>query len=231
MTSAVAGAALGGAARVLRPPPETAPRGVVSGVSVAIGAAGMILIVAGVHRSPIADVLRAAIRGEPIPQGLWDGDPHLSAKSGTTPAAPSAFTIPGDQGTAMGRAVAADATQYVGKVPYVFGRQTPTTGWDCSGFVTWVLHHDLGLELPNNTHTYSGQFYVWSGARTIPREQCAPGDLCCWVGHVGIALDNQRMINAANPRQGTLVSNIWKMPAPVIRRPLAYGAAIPTVST
>jgi cell wall-associated NlpC family hydrolase len=119
-----------------------------------------------------------------------------------------------------GNAVAQDALQYLG-VPYVWAHQDPT-GWDCSGFVTYVLHHDFGIDLPDNTHTVTEQFYVWTGADTIPRDQCAAGDLVCWVSHIGIALDASTMVNAANPTDGTLISDIWTVPAPIIRRPQAY---------
>jgi peptidoglycan DL-endopeptidase CwlO len=123
----------------------------------------------------------------------------------------------------MGEQAAAAAAKYLG-IRYVFGGATPA-GFDCSGLVTWVLHHDLGLSLPSNSHTLSGQFYTWSGARTIPRSQCAAGDLVSWPGHVAIATSNTDMIAA--PHAGTVVQRqrIYSVPPPLIRRPLAYGSA------
>lgn len=197
---------------------------VVSGMSLAIGALGVLLIVAGVHRSPIADVLKAAIKGQPIPQGLWDQDATLASTRPAGPTLTSATVAADAGGTALGRQVAALAITYVGKVPYVWAGETPT-GWDCSGFVTWVLTHS-GVTVPDSVHTVTGTYYVWSGATTIPRSACAPGDLVCWPSHIGIAVDNKRMVNAANPHDGTLISNIWTAPAPVIRRPKAYGTTV-----
>lgn len=233
MTQALAGAAIG-ALRPPRPAVSTGghSQGVISGVSLAIGALGVVMIVSGVHRSPIADVLKAAIKGQPIPQGLWDQSPTL-ARNPAAPLGPgqdpttSALITPGvapGGGTAMGRQVAADAISYVGKVPYSFGGATPDK-WDCSGLVTWILHHDFGLELPSNQHTVTGQWMLWSGAVSIPRSQCGAGDLVCWYDHIGIAINDKQMVAAANPKQGTIVDNIWKIPAPVIRRPKAYGQA------
>jgi cell wall-associated NlpC family hydrolase len=83
------------------------------------------------------------------------------------------------------------------------GGATPA-GWDCSGFVTYLLHHDLGLNLPSNSHTTSQQFLVWSGATTVPREQCQAGDLICWITHIAIATGPDTGIGAQNPRQGTI---------------------------
>lgn len=204
----------------------------ISGVSLGIGALGVLMIVAGSKRSPMVDILKAAIKGQPLPEGLWDQNPTLARN----PAAPlgqgqdattQALTTPGvapGGGTAMGRSVAADAISFVGKVPYSLGGATPSA-WDCSGLVTWILHHDFGLELPSNTHTVTGQWMFWSGAVSIPRSQCGAGDLVCWYDHIGIAVDNTHMVAAANPAQGTIIDKIWRIPAPVIRRPKAYGAA------
>jgi len=112
----------------------------------------------------------------------------------------------------------------VGKTPYVWGGATPA-GWDCSGLVTWILHHEMGLELPNNTHTVTGQFYIWSGAVTVPRNQCSPGDLVCWPSHIGIAISSSEMVNAPTFGHVTERAKIYNVPAPIIRRPKAYGTA------
>lgn len=117
--------------------------------------------------------------------------------------------------------IAAAAMRYVG-VPYRWGGETPD-GWDCSGFVTWVLHRHFGLQLPSNAHTTSAQFLVWGGAATIPRSAAAAGDLVCWASHVGIAVDGSRMVNAPGRGRRTQVQSIWG--APVIRRVRVAGAA------
>ena len=105
----------------------------------------------------------------------------------------------------FGAQILTDAAKYLG-VPYRWGGADPS-GFDCSGFVTWVLHHDLGLNLPDNTHTVTGTFLYWSGALTV--KSPLPGDLCCWGGHIGIYAGNGKMINA--PHTGTVVqySTVW----------------------
>ena len=58
----------------------------------------------------------------------------------------------------------------------------------------------------------------------MPRKDASPGDLAVWPGHIGICIDNQRMVAAASPKLGTIVDQIdsniggW----PTIRRPKAY---------
>jgi cell wall-associated NlpC family hydrolase len=174
----------------------------------------------------MADVLRAAIKGQPIPKNVWDQDPNLAR----TPSMQGIVQGPNKTigtvtgGSAMGRAVAADAASYVGKVPYRWAAATPS-GWDCSGFATWVLHHDFGIDLPSNTHTVTGQFLTWGGATTVGRKDMQPGDLVVWPFHMGIAVSNSHMAAAASPALGTIIDSVdWGVP--LIRRPNAYGGSV-----
>jgi cell wall-associated NlpC family hydrolase len=190
-------------------------RGAFSGFGLALGVAGVVFVFSAVRNQTVADTLRALIRGEPLavkPTGfVAEGSPSFGAGG----------TVVG--GSATGQAVATKAMSYAG-VPYRWAQHTPS-GWDCSGFVTWVLHRDFGIELPNNVHTVTGQFYVWGGARSVPRGECQAGDLVCWVSHIGIAINRDQMINAPRPGEVTQVDKIWTFPAPLIRRPLAYTAS------
>ena len=182
--------------------------GGVSGIGLALGLTGAVLVVSATRNQPVADTLRSLIRGEPV----------AVRPSGFVPDT----TVGGDirGGSVTGENVAKTAASYIG-VPYQWAHHTPA-GWDCSGFVTWVLHHDYGIDLPDNTHTVTGQFYVWSGAVTVPRDQCQAGDLVCWISHIGIAINATQMVNAPGTGQLTKVDNIYGFPAPIIRRPKAY---------
>ncbi|QEE24033.1 NlpC/P60 family protein [Rhodanobacter glycinis] len=91
--------------------------------------------------------------------------------------------------------------------PYVRGGHSPSTGFDCSGFVRYVFAHALGLELPTNS---ASQFHV---GHKVKRDQMKPGDLVFFrtagrhghgrVSHVGIYLSGGRFIHS--PRHGETV--------------------------
>lgn len=179
-----------------------------SGFGLAAAIGGGVLILSATRNQSVSDTLRALIRGE-----------SLAVKpSGFIPDTTEGGDVRG--GSATGADVAKTAVSYIG-VPYSWAHHTPD-GWDCSGFVTYVLHHDHGLDLPNNVHTVTTQFYVWTGAITVPRSSCQAGDLVCWVSHIGIAINNTQMVHAPGIGQKTQVGNIWSVPAPIIRRPKAY---------
>lgn len=195
-----------------------ADTGGIPGLAVAAGAAGMLLIFSAVKNVSITDGLRSILHGTvpagtpspsaPIPPQLsWIAG--VDAGTGAADTAGGLTSGPPALGGAVtgGQAIATDAQKYVG-VPYRWGGATPD-GWDCSGFVTWVLHHDLGYQLPSNSHTVAAQFLVWNGATSIPRTMCQAGDLCCWIGHVGIAIDNTRMINAPGTGIPTRIQSIF----------------------
>lgn len=103
-------------------------------------------------------------------------------------------------------------------VPYKWGKANPR-GWDCSGYVNYVLGHDLGYTLPGGVKDFSGtwhgpvvaQYATWKGAGTVREEE--PGDLAVWVGlgaggHIGIVTGKNEMISALDPQYGTVVTPI-----------------------
>jgi len=107
--------------------------------------------------------------------------------------------------TGSGRA--AKAVQYalaqVGD-RYVAAASGPSA-FDCSG-LTMTAWRQAGVSLPH----YSRSQY--SVTRRIPLSQAQPGDLVFYFGrgthHVGMYIGNGKMVHAANPRSGVLVSNI-----------------------
>ncbi len=107
--------------------------------------------------------------------------------------------------TGSGRA--AKAVQYalsqVGD-RYVAAASGPSA-FDCSG-LTMTAWRQAGVSLPH----YSRSQY--SVTRRVPLSQAQPGDLVFYFGrgthHVGMYIGNGKMVHAANPRSGVLVSNI-----------------------
>lgn len=199
-----------------------------SGTGIVFMISGTVIAISGLRNATIVDTARAMISGKSVPtQGS-----QVAAARGALPQTgeahgkfiPKIGETPSAAGSELGNRVAAAAVTYVGKVPYVFGGEDPS-GWDCSGFTTWVMVKDCGLTtLPNSFHTTALEFLLWPGAVTIPRAQAAPGDLLCWGSHVGIALSTTDMVDAPNKTDGTLIEPIWKMPPPTVRRPKEYGA-------
>lgn len=189
--------------------------GGLNGVALTIAAGGGVLVWSGLQNKSVADALRGLITKtapKDAPTSTWQGSSLTGPPANLTSSAGA---------TALGDQVAADVMRYLG-VPYKWGGATPD-GWDCSGLVTWVLHHDFGIALPSSVHTVTAQFYVWGGAKTIPDAQRAPGDLVCYPSHIGIAINKTQMVNAPTFGTVTKIGNIYA--GSITRRPLAYGVS------
>jgi cell wall-associated NlpC family hydrolase len=89
------------------------------------------------------------------------------------------------------------ALQYLG-VPYVWGGSSPSTGFDCSGFIMFVFAQ-VGVYLP---HHAASQF---SYGVPVPYDQLAPGDLVFFsgLGHAGIYIGGGQFVHA--PHTGDVV--------------------------
>lgn len=103
-----------------------------------------------------------------------------------------------------GADVVAYAMQFVGKVPYgndCGAAGNPSGAWCCTGFVYWVYHQVLGIDL--TSPVVSGQLAM---AHQIPQSQAQAGDLVAWVGyHIGIYDGAGHVIAAADWGEGTKV--------------------------
>lgn len=136
--------------------------------------------------------------------------PTTPAPRPTTPPPPPPPVTPPvapPQGT-NGQAVVNYARQFVGS-PYVWGGTSPTSGWDCVGFV-WYVYQKFGHTTPRRTGSYVGQY--WSAYSQVPASQAQPGDIMWWPGHVGIYTGNGMHIAAWNPSMGTQERAVWGSP-------------------
>jgi hypothetical protein len=104
-------------------------------------------------------------------------------------------------------AMIAEAEKYLG-YPYVWGGSSPSTSFDCSGFVCWVVNHS-GWSLGRTSA--QGLF---NACTPISRSNARPGDLIFFQGtydtpgvsHVGIYVGNNRMIHCGNPISYTIIN-------------------------
>jgi len=121
-------------------------------------------------------------------------------------------------GTAMGNgtyvALIAEAEKYLG-FPYVWGGSNPSTSFDCSGYVSWVLTHS-GVK---NTGRQTAQG-LYNLSTPVSPADARPGDLIFFTGtystpnpvtHVGIFVGGtpRRMIHCGDPIQYTSIETAY----------------------
>ena len=109
-------------------------------------------------------------------------------------------------------AIIKEAEKYLG-YPYVWGGSSPSTSFDCSGFVSWVINHsgwDVGR---------LGAQGLCNICTPISSANVKPGDLVFFTGtydtpgvsHVGIYVGNNMMIHCGDPiSYANLNSNYWQ---------------------
>ena len=121
---------------------------------------------------------------------------------------PEDYHVPGDALTDHQFALMiAEAEKYLGR-EYVWGGSNPTTGFDCSGYVCWVLNH-CGYSVGRTT----AQGLRKRSAYVSP-EDARPGDLIFFqrtydtpgASHVGIYVGNGMMIHCGNPISYTSIN-------------------------
>ena len=79
--------------------------------------------------------------------------------------------------------------------PYVFGG-TSQSGWDCSGYTSWVYSH-VGVDLPRQSGAQK------ESGTVVSESEAKPGDLIWHPGHVGIYAGDGQMYDAGSPGSGT----------------------------
>lgn len=109
-------------------------------------------------------------------------------------------------------AMITEAEKYLG-YPYVWGGSSPSTSFDCSGFVSWVINHSGW-----NVGRLSAQG-LCNICTPVSSSNVKPGDLVFFKGtydtpgvsHVGIYVGNSRMIHCGDPISYTnLNSSYWQ---------------------
>lgn len=106
------------------------------------------------------------------------------------------------------QAVVDYALQFVG-CPYVNGGQSLSNGTDCSGLTCYVYQY-FGYYI---SRTPGGQ--LSSAGISVSRDDLKPGDIICYqtytegvCSHVGMYIGDGKIVHAANPRKGIVISKI-----------------------
>ena len=106
-------------------------------------------------------------------------------------------------GSAKGSAIVATAKKYLG-YKYVYGGTSPSTGFDCSGFTSYVYRqHGISLN-----RTAAGQY---SNGTYVSRANLQPGDLVMFgspINHVAIYIGGGQIIHASTPSTGVRIDSL-----------------------
>jgi murein DD-endopeptidase MepM/ murein hydrolase activator NlpD len=122
----------------------------------------------------------------------------------------------GDPGAPMGdgsyAALIAEAEKYIG-MPYVFGGSTPSTSFDCSGFICWIFTQSGVYNLPRTTAQG-----IYNQCTPISADEAKPGDLIFFhstystpdtVTHIGLYVGDGRMLHCGNPIGYTSINTTY----------------------
>ena len=139
---------------------------------------------------------------------LWEGIYTGGGDPGPT------YEIPGEAlSDPSFAALMAEATKYIG-YPYVWGGSSPSTSFDCSGFVCWVYTASGVHNLPRTTAQG-----IYNQCAIIPSSEAKPGDIIFFTGtydspgpvsHVGIYVGDNKMLHCGDPIQyADITSSYW----------------------
>lgn len=122
--------------------------------------------------------------------------------------------------------------------PYRYGGSSRKTGFDCSGFVSYVYKEELGIKLPRTT----GELLKME-APVIARTDLEPGDLILFndrgrgrVSHVGIYMGDDKFIHSSSTRSGgvrvdKLSNRYWSASYLQAKRVLTEEQLLPVLET
>ena len=155
--------------------------------------------------------------------GTSDSAPAAAAKGDVKPGTVEALAMLDEDEDMPAEGVAFDSSSVTGNDPrhvllqlamklrdirYRRGGDTPSTGFDCSGFVRYVFSHSLGLDLPANS---GSQF---AAGLKVDRSDMKPGDLVFFrirgkrVSHVGIYIANGQFIHSPSTGKTVRVDSL-----------------------
>lgn len=130
-------------------------------------------------------------------------------------------------------AMITEAEKYLG-YPYVWGGSSPSTSFDCSGFVSWVVNH-CGQGWSVGRLGATGLYNICT---PVSSANAKPGDLIFFQGtydtagmsHVGIYVGDGMMLHCGDPicrDRAVLAGHADRVSAPAKKRPLTSRQSVP----
>lgn len=123
-----------------------------------------------------------------------------------------------------GSALVNEFRKYIGHKYFFSGYYYDPKGWDCSSAFSWVIQQ-CGITPPGGHYDgrshgpATGQYAVWTGAKTIPHSQMAAGDYAIYATHIAMVTTPGNGISAEDPANGTREAPLSSGPGPyAIRR-------------
>lgn len=134
--------------------------------------------------------------------------PSAAALNGSSASTGSSSSTSSSTGSATGAQIVAEAQKYLG-YRYVYGGASPSTGFDCSGFVYYVLKQVGYSPYRTPADQYKQGTYV-------SKANLQPGDIVFFAGtgstnaisHVGIYVGNGQIIHSPNSRSTVSYADI-----------------------